>query len=140
MSSYVVEGVSVFSHIHIPDENFDHDSYTLYFNSDDKTMLRFAEKDIDVKSLKYSTRDEVFCVRMSCRASYGDKALPPPPIFDKDNNPIVLKEEIPRYHPVKVKFEIEKSKAILSREYFLIIKAIQLLKDLPSPFENVESF
>ena len=49
---YVVEGVSVFSHIYAPDESYDHDSYTLYFNSDDKTMLRFAEKDVDVKAIK----------------------------------------------------------------------------------------
>lgn len=137
---YVIEGVSVFSHIHTPDESYDHDSYTLYFNSDDKTMLRFAERDIDIKAIKYSTGQEVFCVRMSCRATYGDKFLPSPPIFDKDNNPLVLTQEIPRYHPVKVKFEIEKSKAVLSREYFLIIKAIQLLEDIPSPFENVENF
>ena len=73
--SYVVEGVSVFSHIYTPDEDYDHDSYTLYFNSDDKTMLRFAEKDIDVKAIKYTTGDEVFCVRMSCRATYGDKVF-----------------------------------------------------------------
>jgi hypothetical protein len=53
---------------------------------------------------------------MSCRATYGDKFLPSPPIFDKDNNPLVLTQEIPRYHPVKVKFEIEKSKKILEKE------------------------
>ena len=138
--AYVVQGVSVFSNIFAPDERYDKNSYTLFFNSDDKTMLRFAEKDVDVRALRYSSGEEVFTVRMSCRATYADKDLPPPPIFDKDNNPVVLKEEIPRYHPVKVKFEIEKSKAVLSREYFLIIKAIQLLKDLPSPFENVKSF
>ena len=138
--TYVVEGVSVFSHIYAPDENFEHDSYTLYFNADDKTMLRFAEKDIDVKAIKYSTGDEVYCVRMSCRASYGDKALLPPPIFDKDSNPLVMTQEIPRYHPVKVKFEIEKGKAVMTSKYFLIIKAIQLLEDMPSAFEDVENF
>ena len=138
--SYVVEGVSVFSHIYTPDEDYDHDSYTLYFNSDDKTMLRFAEKDIDVKAIKYTTGDEVFCVRMSCRATYGDKVLPSPPIFDKDNNSLVLTQEIPRYHPVKVKFEIEKGKAFSANRYYLIIKAIQLLEDIPSPFANVKNF
>ena len=138
--SYVVEGVSVFSHIYAPDERYDHDSFTLYFNSDDKTMLRFAEKDIDVKAIKYTTGDEVFCVRMSCRAAYGDKFLPSPPIFDKDNNPLVLTQEIPRYHPVKVKFEIEKGKAFSANRYYLIIKAIQLLEDIPSPFANVKNF
>ena len=115
---YVVEGVSVFSHIHTPDESYDHDSYTLYFNSDDKTMLRFAEKDIDIKAIKYSTGQEVFCVRMSCRATYGDKFLPSSLIFDKDNNPLVLSQEIPRYHPVKVKFEIEKAKQFYQENIF----------------------
>jgi hypothetical protein len=138
--TYVVEGVSVFSHIYAPDENFERDSYTLYFNADDKTMLRFAEKEVDIKAIHYTTGEDVYCVRMSCRASYADQVLAPPPIFDKDNNPFVLTAEIPRYHPVKVKFEIQKGAVVLRSKYFLIIKAIQLLEDIPSPFENVENF
>ena len=130
--AYVVEGVSVFSNIFAPDERYDKNSYTLYFNSDDKTMLRFAEKDVAVRALRYSSGEEVFTVRMSCRATYADKDLPPPPIFDKDNNPVVLKEEIPRYHPVKVRFEIEKGKAVRTGKFFLIIQSIQLLEDLPN--------
>ena len=88
----------------------------------------------------YTTGDDVYCVRMSCRASYADQVLAPPPIFDKDNNPLVLTAEIPRYHPVKVKFEIQKGRAVLRSRYYLIIKAIQVLEDIPSPFANVENF
>ena len=137
---YVVEGVSVFSHIYAPDENFDSDSYTLYFNADDKTMLKFAEKEVDIKAVHYTTGDDVYCVRMSSRASYADKVFPPPPIFDKDNNAMVLMQELPKYHPIKVKFEIQKGKAFSANRYYLIIKAIQLLEDIPSPFANVENF
>jgi hypothetical protein len=53
---------------------------------------------------------------------------------------LVLMQEIPRYHPVKVKFEIEKGKAFSANRYYLIIKAIQLLEDIPSPFANVKNF
>jgi hypothetical protein len=55
---------------------------------------------------------------MSCRATYGDKFLPSSLIFDKDNNPLVLSQEIPRYCPVKVKFEIEKAKQFYQENIF----------------------
>ena len=51
MSSYVVEGKAMWSHLVTPFDTFGNDCYQIYLSADDKTMLRFADKGIDVKSV-----------------------------------------------------------------------------------------
>ena len=140
MNSYVVEGKAMWSHLLTPFDTFGNDCYQIYINADDKTLLRFADKGVEVKSVKYTTGQEVFTVKVGTRASYGDKDLPAPPVYDKDKNPITLTQEIPNFHPVKVKFEIEKGKGFNISKNYLILKAVMLLEDIPNEFENVESF
>ena len=140
MSEYVVEGRAMWSHLVTPFDIFGNDSYQLYLNADDKTLLRFADKGVEVKSVKYTTGLEVFTVKVGTRATYGDKDLPAPPVYDKDKNPITLMQEIPNFHPVKVKFDIEKGKGFNISKNYLILRAVMLLEDIPNEFENVESF
>ena len=52
MSSYVVEGKAMWSHLLTPFDTFGNDCYQIYISADDKTMLRFADKGVDVKSVK----------------------------------------------------------------------------------------
>lgn len=140
MSSYLVEGRAMWSHLLTPFDTFGNDSYQIYINADDKTMLRFADKGVEVKSVKYTTDLEVFTVKVSIRASYGDKDLPAPPVYDKDKNPITMMQEIPNFHPVKVKFDIEQCKGFNISKNYLILRAVMLLEDIPNEFDNVESF
>jgi len=56
--SFVVDGKAMWSHLHKPHDIFGNDSYQIYINADDKTMLRFADKGVEVKSLKYVTGHE----------------------------------------------------------------------------------
>ena len=140
MASYVVEGRAMWSHLLKPFDVFGNDCYQIYVNADDKTMLRFADKGVDVKSVKYTNDLEVFTVKVGTRATYGDKDLPAPPVYDKDKNPITLTQEIPNFHPVKVKFEIEKGKGFNISKNYLSLKAVMLLEDIPHEFENVKSF
>ena len=51
MSSYVVEGKAMWSHLLTPFDTFGNDCYQIYISADDKTMLRFADKGVDVKSV-----------------------------------------------------------------------------------------
>ena len=64
MSSYVVEGKAMWSHLVTPFDIFGNDSYQLYLNADDKTLLRFAGKGVEVKSVKYTNDFEVFTVKV----------------------------------------------------------------------------
>ena len=141
MTGYVVEGKAMWSHLVTPFDIFGNDCYQIYINADDKTMLRFADKGVEVKSVKVHYRTwKSLQSRLELRASYGDKDLPAPPVYDKDKNPITLTQEIPNFHPVKVKFEIEKGKGFNISKNYLILKAVMLLEDIPNEFENVESF
>jgi len=137
MDSYVVEGRAMWSHLLTPfRDTFGNDFYQIYINADNMTMLRFADKGVDVKKEKYNNDFEVFTLKVATIASYGDKDLPVP-VYDKDKNPITLTQEIPNFHPVKVKFEIDVVKGFKISKSYLILQAVMLLEDIPHQFENV---
>lgn len=140
MKDYVLDGRVLWSHLFQPDSMLGSPEYLMYFNTDESTLLRLAEEDIKVSSIKYQQDKRMFCVKISSPAYYADNELAPPPIFDKDKNPIVLNQELPNFHKVKVKFSIHKGQGIYFGKKKLTLKAVMLLEDLPHPFDNVESF
>ena len=138
--SYAIEGKILWSRIFKPNDNLHKAIYSLYLTTDDKTMLRLAEKEIKIVSVEDHKNEKIFCVKISCDAEYADQELPPPPVFDKEQQPISLHAEIPNGLKVKVKFDLVKGEGFNFGKSFMRLKAVMLLEDLPFPFDNVESF